>query len=359
MATTTENNSRGADLRSSPLRGIKPLCASPMTLRVEDLEEDPTNPGAVTASLRYKRREPSIRDSYDILGTIVYPLIVCQHDDEAKRVRGLHIVIDGHGRLHQANERGQETIEAFVYPAMDLERRICLRQTLGAAQEGFDPASVIADLRLLAGARNLDIQNPSHVKTLIRDLPAKVQQRERDLLTLARWDSEMVGKVGEASTAGAGTIGLDKVKGLTGIVDEVKKHHPVLYASLGGDKGLTKKLGTMYLEQKFSQGTRSQEAIRRVKAGIAELSENNPTVQSFFDHELPYQTIAQFAPAKQTRKNDLVAACEALVQILVKADPSSLGDDELRILRRTNLQINGILEEVESIKTGGDPVQDL
>ena len=231
---------------------------------------------------------------------------------------------------------------------MDLEQRICLRQTLGAAQEAFDPASVIADLKLLAKARNLDIENPSHVKTLLRDLPMKVQQRQRDLLTLARWDSQMVEKVGEASTAGAGTIGLDKVKGLTRVVDAVKKHHSGLYDRLGGDKGLTKKLGTMYLDQKFSQGTRSQEAIRRVTAGITEAPENDPTVQSYFDHELSYETMARSAPAK-TGTNDIASACEALVRLLVKADAGNLGDDEVRILKRTNLQISGILEEVGTI----------
>ena len=345
MATATESEDRTAGLRSSPLREIQRLHETPISIAVKNLEDDPTNPGSVTVSMRYKRREPSIRDSYDILGSIIYPLIVCEHEDPVKRGKGIYIVIDGHGRLHQARERGQECIDAMVYPSMTLDQRIRLRQTLGASQEPFDPASVIADLKLLAQERGLDIQNPSHIETLVRDLPAKVQQRKKDLLILVRWDTQIVNKVGESSHAGADTIGLEMVRALTGIVDTVKKRHPDVYKRLGGDKGLTRKLGTMHLGKKFSQGTRSQEAIRKVKAGIAALPENDRIVQNYFDQESSYETMAQFAPAKPS-KNDIASACEALVQLLVKADPGNLGDDELRILRRTNLQINGILEEV-------------
>jgi hypothetical protein len=227
---------------------------------------------------------------------------------------------------------------------MNLEQRICLRQTLGAAQEAFDPASVIADLKLLAQERDLDIENPSHVETLIRDMPAKVQQRRRDLLTLARWDSSMVDKVGESPNAGSDTIGLDKIKGLTRIVDAVKKHHPVVYKRLGADKGLTKKLGTMYLDRKFSHGTRSQEAIRKVTAGITALDTNDPDVQRYLEHELPYDVMANFAPAKSA-KDDIESVCKQLVQLLLKADSSKLSSDELSILKRSNVQIINLLQE--------------
>ena len=131
------------------------------------------------------------------------------------------------------------------------------------------------------------------------------------------------------------------------MVDALKKNHPKLYDDFGGDKGLTKKLGTMYLDMKFSQGTRSQEAIRKVTQGIAELPENHAAIRGYFEHELPYQSIAQFAPVKPS-KNDISTACEALVQLLVKADVNELTEDDLRVLRRTNLQISGILEEVGS-----------
>ena len=127
MATKSENSSRASELRSSPLRHIQPLHKSPITVKIDDLEDDPTNPGTVTVSLRYQRREPSIRDSYDILGSIIYPVIVCEHEDPAKREQRKYIVIDGHGRLHQARQRGQEDIEAIVYRAMNLEERICFR----------------------------------------------------------------------------------------------------------------------------------------------------------------------------------------------------------------------------------------
>ena len=60
-----------AALRSSPIHDLKLISDTPLLINITAIEDDETNPGAVTESLRYKRREPSIRDSFDIIGSIL------------------------------------------------------------------------------------------------------------------------------------------------------------------------------------------------------------------------------------------------------------------------------------------------
>ena len=148
--------------------------------------------------------------------------------------------------------------------------------------------------------------------------------------------------------APSSTIGLDKIKALTGIVDEVKKNHPETYQRFGGDKGLTGKLGRMYLSKKFSEGTRSQEAIRRVKAAIKSLPKNAGPVQSYFENEWAHTLMEDFAPAKSNNK-DIRSVCQNLSKLLLEADADNLDVDELRILKRINVQIHSLLDEAGSI----------
>src|ERR1043166_1508603 len=126
-------------LRSSPVHDLIPLNGVPISIDIHSIEIDPTNPGGVTESMRYQRRAPSIHDSYDILNRIVYPILVCVHPEKSDK----YMHIDGFGRLDEAHVRGQKKILAIVYPPLSLEQRICLRQTLNAAQEAFDAASII------------------------------------------------------------------------------------------------------------------------------------------------------------------------------------------------------------------------
>ena len=104
-------------LKGSPVHDLKPLNEEAQRINIEDIDMDKTNPGSVTESLRYQRRAPSIRDSYDILGRIVYPIIVCKNAEHT----GRYIQVDGFGRLEQLKQRQisdkypevQELVEQF------------------------------------------------------------------------------------------------------------------------------------------------------------------------------------------------------------------------------------------------------
>lgn len=333
-----------AALRSSPIHDLKPVSDTPQLLDVEAVEDDETNPGAVTESLRYRRREPSIRDSFDIIGGIVYPIIVCQHTDEKKRQQGLYINVDGHGRRDQVRRRNEAKIWAIVYPPMTLEQRICMRQTLGAAQESFDAVSVMQDLRTLAEERKLDLRNQADLAVLVRDLPEKVRKYEDDLLMLARWDQlESSAILGESYKKDAKTIGLDKVRGLTRVVDAVKSKHPALYETLSGDSGITRKLAKMYVDKKFSTGSRSQEAIRKVASAIRELPEDDSMVGRFFIEELDHAVLAPYAKTRSSAPKDMVSACEPLMSFLLTADAADLTEVERRALARVDTLVRELI----------------
>ena len=290
--------------------------------------------------MRYKRRAPSIRDSYDILSQIIYPVIVCKDPEHP----GRYIHIDGYGRITEAMGRGQKTINAIIFPPLTLEQRICLRQTLGAAQEPFDAASIIRDLQELAKERKLDVSNPENIKTLVRDLPAKVRKHEKDLVMLARWHPKAVEALGESYEANGVAIGLDKIRGMDRILKVLEKRHPKTITKLGGQLSASKKLADMYLAKKFSEGTRSQEAIRNVAQTFETISSDDPAVFEFISKEKSYSEL----PAVPTGGQDageamILRACKQLTSLLIDLEADSLTASAKRALVRTDAVLDKVL----------------
>ena len=101
-------------LRGSPVHDLKPLNEEPEWINIDDIDLDTTNPGSVTDSLRYQRRAPSIRDSYDIFGRIIYPIVVCKSGEHAERF----IHVDGFGRLEQLR-KGRKTNSCLYLSSHD------------------------------------------------------------------------------------------------------------------------------------------------------------------------------------------------------------------------------------------------
>jgi hypothetical protein len=79
--------------------------------------------------MSYGRRRDSIRDSFDIIGGIIYPIVVCQKENDASR----YILIDGHGRLGEAKVRGVKEVRALVFVYLTDEQRICFLRMLNCA----------------------------------------------------------------------------------------------------------------------------------------------------------------------------------------------------------------------------------
>src|SRR6476469_9883971 len=115
-----KNGSDQVDLlRRSPIHDL--VAVENQEIDLAKIDEDPTNPGGDKLCSRSKRRVPDIRDSFDIIGRAVYPLVVCESGTS-----GRYTTVDGHGRLDEARRRGQKSIRCIVFPQLTLEQRICL-----------------------------------------------------------------------------------------------------------------------------------------------------------------------------------------------------------------------------------------
>ncbi len=334
-----------AALRSSPVHDLKPLNDQPEWINIDDIDVDDTNPGSVTESLRYQRRAPSIRDSYDILGNIVYPIIVCKNGEHT----GRFIHVDGFGRLEQLKERGEKRVRAYIYPPMTLEERICFRQTLNAAQEPFDAVSIIQDLRLLADERKLDLNNSDHVKTLVRDLPEKVQKHEKDILELSRWHPDALKALGESYGTNAKAIGLDQIRSLGRIMTEMMSRHQNTLKKLGGSLEFSKSIAQMHLDRKFAENGRSQEGIRVVIRCLKTLPSDEPSVLEFFENSMTIAALDKAAKSSTpNEKGVVVAGCSNFIDILLNLNAKRLTEEDKDALRRTALVLNGVLSEVRT-----------
>lgn len=332
-----------AALRESPVHDLKPINEESEWINIDDIDLDTTNPGSVTESLRYQRRAPSLRDSYDILGRIVYPIIVCKSPEHI----GRYIHVDGFGRLEQLRQRGAKKIRAYIYPPMTLEQRICFRQTLNAAQEPFDAVSIIQDLRTLAQERKLDIYNAEHIKTLIRDLPEKVQKHKSSILELSRWHPDAIAALGESYGSHPTSIGIDQLKSLGKIMTEMMSRHQETFKKLGGLQELSKRLAQMYLDRRFAEDGRSQQGIRAVVRSLKTLPSDHPSILNFFDNGISINELEESAKESQpNQEGAVVTGCTDFINVLLNLNTKRLTEDERNALRRTAMVLNGVISEV-------------
>lgn len=331
------------NLIGSPIHGVTPIGEYPIALSL--LDTDPTNPGSDPRSGRYKRREKPISESFDILGRIVYPLVVCTKDDGT----GRFWIVDGHGRKDEGERRSLKEMNAIIFPALTLEQRILLRQVLNAAQEPFDTPLVLRDLYVLAKERKLDIRNEVDLRALLADLPANIRKHEDKFKLLAKWPMDVSDKIGVDDNDEAGILGFDKVKELDGVVNAIKKHHPKAAAHYPG-ASLYHQALKLYFSNVFRDGARSQEGIRTARTVLKKLDNDDPAVAKFLGGSLMVgelkQTAENHAKPKANGDGDLVTLCKQLNGLLTDVDAHNLTAVERRTLKRTSELISKVLEEI-------------
>lgn len=334
-----------AALRDSPVHNLNPINEESELINIDDIDLDTTNPGSVTESLRYQRRAPSIRDSYDILGRIVYPIIVCKNPEHV----GRFIHVDGFGRLEQLRQRGAKQVRAYIYPPMTLEQRICFRQTLNAAQQPFDAVSIIQDLGALAKERKLDINNAEHVETLVRDLPEKVQKHKRDILELSRWHPDAIAAIGESYGTSPASIGMDQIRSLGRIMNEMLSRHQETLKKLGGLQELSSRLAQMYLDRRFAEDGRSQQGIRTVIKSLKTLQSDDLSILKFFENGMSINELEKTARATTpNEKGAVINGCTAFINVLLNVNTKRLTEDEINALKRTATVLHSVSSEVRA-----------
>jgi hypothetical protein len=336
-------------LTGSPIHGIKPI--GEYLVETSRLQTDPTNPGSDAYSKRYKRREKPISESYDILGGLVYPIVVSQKDDGS----GELLIVDGHGRRDEAGRRNQKEINCIVFPPLTLEQRILLRQVLNAAQEPFDTPLVLRDLHLLAHERGLNLSNDVDLRALLADLPVNIRKHEDKLKVLAKWPADVSDKIGIDDNDETGVIGFDKIRELDQLVGAVRAHHPKAAAEYPGQE-LNRQVLKLYVKNAFRDGGRSQEGIRDARALIKKINNDNPLVTKFLKGGM---LVGEFVEASDPHRKDrdkagndvqfgLIDLCKQLNSILTDVDAHNLSAVEKRTLKRTSELISQVLEELRA-----------
>lgn len=331
------------NLKGSPIHGIKPLGLQEIDINL--IQTDPTNPGADQLSRRYERRAGPISDSFDIIGDYVYPPVVCKADSD----NGRYIAVDGHGRLDEARRRGHKKLRALVYGPLTLEQRICLRETLNAAQEPFDTPLVLKDLQLLAEQRGLDLSNENDLRALLADLPANVRKHEEKLKLLAKWPADLASKVGVDDDDKAGVIGFDKIKELDSVVNAIRRHHQQIAASYNGER-LYRRVLELYFDDVFRDGRRSQDTIRDARRILKKLPDDSPVVARLLKGGVTFTAFkdeAERSIPDASKPRGLVEVCKELNVLLTDVDPHNLSAVEKRSLKRTAELVSQVLNEVE------------
>ena len=98
----------------------------------------------------------------------------------------------------------------------------------------------------------------------------------------------------------------------------------------------------MYIDKKFSEGTRSQEAIRRVAQALDHLPPDDSKISDFFANERELYG-SGWKWDESTGKSPLVEACRSLAEILVDIE-QFFAAAELRALERTASVLNKVLD---------------
>lgn len=329
-------------LQQSPIHGIQPIGFEEISANL--VEVDATNPGGDETSGRYKRRWEPISDSFDIIGSYVYPLIVSEHPEKP----GRYLLVDGHGRFDEAARRRETRLRALVYPRLTLEQRICLRQTLNAAQEPFDTPLVLKDLHLLAEQRALDIRDEKQMRALLADLPANIRKHQEKLKRLAEWPREVADKIGIEDDDNAGVVGYDKIKELGLLVKKLRRNHPQSVNRYKGQK-LHKQVLKLYFNGAFRGGRRSQDMIREVRSTLLSLPQEHTLVKKMVNGEInaaDFISEAEGELIERGPKRDLVTLCRELNAVLTDLDPANLTAAERRSLKRTADNLSKVLAEI-------------
>jgi hypothetical protein len=343
-STAKQIDDRIKALNSSPINALK--AKEEREVDHSLIDKDLTNPGGDEFSKRYERRAPDIRESFDIIGSIVYPLVICEKQGDA----GRYLIVDGHGRRDEARRRGVKKMRAIIFPPLSLEQRICLREVLNAAQEPFDTPLVLRDLHLLARERGLEIRNAHDFQSLLADLPARIRKHEDKLKILAKWPAEVADRIGVDDDDNAGVIGFDKVKELNTLVNGVQRSHPDSAKAFPGDK-LYKQVLKLYFDGRFRDGRRSQDTIRDARSLLKKLPENHAAAKKFISGALEFNQFKAEAERhipERSAKNGLVEICRELTALLTDADARNLTAVERRALKRTAVLTAQVLSEEDA-----------
>lgn len=268
-------NGDGVDPAVNVLAGLKQGKLKPVSLD-KLIKSGVKNPGwNPKKSLRKEIQLEKIGESYEMFNDLVIvPIVVCEHETK----KGYFHLIDGHGRVAEAEDRGLDELDARILQPLDNLQRIVLRESLNNGQTSFDATVQLADVFLAATEMNKDIRDVEDVEEILAVFPPTLRKSARRKLKLLRdWPASIVKQL-SADAIKVGGIAYNKLEELNPLASLLKKKH-------GKNDEIYSQLVTLYKKDAFAGG-RSQEMFRKARKIIGHLPEKHPLVDSFLSGKI-------------------------------------------------------------------------
>jgi hypothetical protein len=277
-------NGDGVDPAVNVLAGLKQgkLKPVPLDKLIKDLVGNPGwNP---KKSLRKDIQTEKIGEAYEMFNDhVIVPIVVCEHESK----KGFYHLIDGHGRVAEAEDRGFDQLDARVLQPLDRLQRIVLRESLNNGQTSFDATVQLADVFLAAKEMNRDVRDADDVEEILAVFPPTLRKSARKKLKLLRdWPAAIVKQL-SADAVKVGGIAYNKLEELNPLANLLKKKH-------GKSDEVYPQLVVLYKKDAF-KGSRAQEAFRKARKIIGRLPDKHPLVDSFLAGKINLEKLAEKA----------------------------------------------------------------
>ena len=176
------------------------------------------------------------------------------------------------------------------------------------------------------------------------------RRRKRDLLVLSRWHPDVVEKMGEQSGPQQEVIGLDQLRSLDRLLSSIEKAHPHVTEKKGGTLEVSNLLGQGFYNQRFADGMRSQEGIRKATKAVKTIAGDHPAVEEFLSGDIGLRALIRQSEERLKEKeasNDkvvtIIEACQTLASLLIQVDANSLSEAETKALERTHRVLESVI----------------
>jgi len=311
------------------------------SIPMDNLIQDPDNPGWNKKSLRRFVQSEKIGEAFEMFnGTVIVPIVVAKHESK----KNTYYLIDGHGRVAEASDRGFEEIDARVLEFLDPLQRIVLRESLNNGQTSIDPTVQLADVFLVAKKMNKDVRDAEDVEEILAVFPPTLRNAARKKLKLLRdWPAPIVKQL-SADAVKLGGIAYNKIEELNPLAKVLKKKH-------GYGEEVYGKLVDLYKGGNAFAGGRSQETIRRSKSIVGNLPAAHKLVAHFLEGDIDLAQLEQKsrsvidAAQSQESEPDQSELVKRIMAELDDLDVDSLDSKQRKGFAR---KLRLVLEETEA-----------
>jgi hypothetical protein len=328
----------GVDQSANLLANLQPGELRPIP--IDSLIQDPDNPGWNKKSLRKITQTEKIGEAFEMFNdTVIVPIVVAKHESK----KNAYYLIDGHGRVTEASDRGMDEVDARVLQFLDPLQRIVLRESLNNGQTSFDPTVQLADVFLAAKKMNKDVRDAEDVEEILAVFPPTLRKAARRKLKLLRdWPAGIVKQL-SADAVKLGGIAYNKIEELDPLAKLLKKKH-------GYGEEVYGKLVDLYKGGSAFAGGRAQETIRRAKRIIGELPPVHKFVAQFVEAEIDLAQLDQKSrPVIETAENQEsgLDQSELVKQIMAELDALDLDSLDSKQRKAFVRKLRAIVEETE------------